>query len=461
MKTRQGIERLSKEDKAKLIASVQRPAAPRPRVTASKSSGDISFKSLPGYEQFRVIRATSDLLGIANPFYRQHDVRAGAATTIAGRPAVNFASYDYLGFNGHPAITKAVAAAAEQWGTSVSASRITAGERPFHRELERRLAGLHGAADAVVFVSGHATNVSVISQLVGPADVVLHDALMHNSAVIGAQLSGAHRVIFPHNDVEALEKILLAERSRYDRALILTESLFSMDGDIPDLPRLIELKRRFGCWLMVDEAHAIGVLGANGRGAAEHFGIDPTSVDIWMGTLSKTLVSAGGYIAGPQELIDFIKFTAPGFVYSVGIPAPAAMAALTALDLLDAGRDRVERLQGNGRLFRDRARAAGLNVGASEGFAVVPVIIGDSLKTVMMAQRLLERGLNAVPIIPPGVQEQGARLRFFVCAGHEHAQIDQAVVLVREQLAALESEGVSLANIAKLAGFSGSAAKRG
>ena len=377
-------------------------------------------------------------------------MRAGATSVIAGRPVVNFASYDYLGFNGHPAITQAVAAAAEQWGTSVSASRITAGERPFHRDLERALAALHGAEDAIAFVSGHATNVSVISQLVGPKDLVLHDALMHNSAVMGAQLSGAHRRIFPHNDVDALEQILAAERHRYGRALILTEGLFSMDGDIPDLPRLIEIKKRFGCWLMVDEAHAIGVLGAHGRGAAEHFGIEPASVDIWMGTLSKTLVSAGGYVAGPQELIDFLKFTAPGFVYSVGIPAPAAMAALTALDLLKNG-DRVARLQANGRLFRDGARAAGLDVGTSAGFAVVPVIIGDSLRTVMLAQRLLERGVNAVPIIPPGVQEQGARLRFFVCAGHTQEQIEQTVALVRDELAALEQQGVSLANIAELA----------
>jgi 8-amino-7-oxononanoate synthase len=449
MKAR-GIERLSGDEKAKLLDLVARPSAPRPRV-ATSATHDTGFDSLPGYEQLRLIRAASEVLGIASPFYRNHDVRAGATTVIAGRPVMNFASYDYLGFNGDPAITRAVAAAAEQWGTSVSASRITAGERPFHRDLERQLAALHGAADAIVFVSGHATNVSVISQLVGAKDLILHDALLHNSAVVGAQLSGAHRRVFAHNDADAAEKILAAERHRYGRVLILTESLFSMDGDIPDLPRLIELKQKFGCWLMVDEAHAIGVLGARGRGAAEHFGIDPASVDIWMGTLSKTLVSAGGYVAGAQELIDFLKFTAPGFVYSVGMPPPAAAAALAALELLHQGRDRVARLQDNGRLFRDLARAAGLDTGSSAGFAVVPVIIGDSLRTVMMAHRLLDRGINAVPIIPPGVQEKAARLRFFVCAGHERVQIEQTVAAVREELTALEREGVSLANIAKLA----------
>ena len=451
MKAPRGIERLSGAEKARLLDVVQRPSAPRPRVAPSVA-GDTAFDNLPGYEELRVIRAASDVLGIASPFYRNHDVRAGATSVVAGRPVANFASYDYLGFNGHPAITKAVAAAAERWGTSVSASRITAGERPFHRDLERRLAALHGVADAIVMVSGHATNVSVISQIVGPKDLVLHDALMHNSAVVGAQLSGAHRSVFPHNDVDAAEKILAAERHRHGRALILTESLFSMDGDIPDLPRLIELKRKYGCWLMVDEAHAIGVLGERGRGAAEHFGVDPASVDIWMGTLSKTLVSTGGYVAGPQELIDFLKFTAPGFVYSVGMSPTAAAAALTALDLLDRAQDRVARLQANGRLFRDLAQAAGLDVGASEGYAVVPVIVGDSLRTVVAAHRLLDRGVNAVPIIPPGVHEKGARLRFFVCAGHEREQIEQAVAVVQEELAALERDGVSLANIATLAG---------
>jgi 8-amino-7-oxononanoate synthase len=457
MKAPPGTGRLSQEEKAKLLGVVQRASArPRP---ASPVVGNTAFTSLPGYEEMRVIRAASDLLGVASPYYRNHDIRAGATSIIAGRAVVNFASYDYLGFNGDPSITRAVAAAAEQWGTSVSASRITAGERPFHRDLERQLAALHGTADAIVFVSGHATNVSVISQIVGPNDLVLHDSLLHNSAVIGAELSGAHRRIFPHNDIGAVEEILAVERHRYRHALILTESLFSMDGDIPDLPRLIELKQRFGCWLMVDEAHAIGVLGERGRGAAEHFGIDPTSVDIWMGTLSKTLVSAGGYIAAPQELIDFLKFTAPGFVYSVGIPPPAAVAALAALDLMRQGQDRVKRLQANGRLFHELARAAGLNVGSSAGFAIIPVIIGDSLRTVVAAHRLLDRGVNAVPIIPPGVQEKGARLRFFVCAEHERAQIEQAVAVMREELAVLQREGVSLDNIAKLSGITANAAK--
>jgi len=455
MKTRRGIDRLSSDEKSELLATMQRQGMPRVReapATAPGNSPDMSFKSLPGWEQFRVIRAASDMLGIVNPFYREHDVRAGATSVIAGRPVANFACYDYLGLNGHPAIARAVAEAAERWGTSVSASRITAGERPFHRELERGLAALHKADDAAVFVSGHATNVSVIPQLVGPKDSVLHDALMHNSGVVGAQMSGAHRRVYPHNDYDALEQILAAERHRYGRALIVTEGLFSMDGDIPDLPRLIELKSKYGCWLMVDEAHAIGVLGARGYGIAEHFGVDPASVDVWMGTLSKTLVSTGGYIAGSHDLIDYLKFTAPGLVYSVGIAPPAAAAALAALGLLNREPERVARLQANGRAFLDKARRAGLNTGSGAGYAVAPVVIGDSLRTVMLAQRLLQRGINAVPIVPPGVQEKSARLRFFVCAEHQDSQIEQAVAATREELAALERDGVSLANIAQLTG---------
>ena len=203
---------------------------------------------------------------------------------------------------------------------------------------------------------------------------------------------------------------------------------------------------------MVDEAHALGVLGATGRGIAEHFGIDPATVDIWMGTLSKTLVELRRLHRRPAALIEFLKFTAPGFVYSVGIPPPAAVAALAALDLLKEERRPGRAAAGQRPAVPRSARAPPASTWArSAGFAVVPVIIGDSLRTVMLAQRLLERGVNAVPIIPPGVQEQGARLRFFVCAGHTPEQIEQAVALMRDELAALEQQGVSLANIAELA----------
>jgi 8-amino-7-oxononanoate synthase len=207
----------------------------------------------------------------------------------------------------------------------------------------------------------------------GPDDLIVHDELMHNSALIGAKLSRGTTLSFRHNDLDALEAVLREARGRHRLALIVVEGLYSMDGDVPDLPRLIELKERYGAWLMVDEAHGLGVLGPTGRGVWEHFGVDPNKIDIWMGTLSKTLGTCGGYICGARELIEILKFQAPGFVYSVGLSPPLAAASLAALALLKAEPERVARLQANGRLFVAEARAAGLDTGTSAGYAVVPM----------------------------------------------------------------------------------------
>lgn len=447
--------RLTRSVKSALLDTMRRaPTAEklsrRPVDAQQRKRHDMSFESLPAYQQLQAQRAIADALGIGFPFYRPHDVRAGAHSMIGGRSVVNFASYDYLGLNGHPTITKAVSAAVETWGSSVSASRITAGERSFHRELEGALAALYDAEDALAFVSGHATAISVIAALLGPKDLILHDSLIHNCVVVGAELCGAARRPFPHNDLAALTEILEAGRDRFERVLIVTEGLFSMDGDGPDLAGLVDIKERFDCWLMVDDAHALGVLGKNGRGIFEMAAIDPKRIDIWLGTLSKTLVSCGGYVAGKRALIDYLKLTAPGMVYSVGLPAPAAIAASTALALMRREPERVARLQANGALFLRKAREAKLDVGTSWGFAVTPVILGDSLRTVLLAERLLQRGYNAFPIIPPGVPEQSARLRFFISSEHRKDEIEGAVAVTREELTKLQQGGLSLATMAKL-----------
>lgn len=404
-------------------------------VPAAAPAYDTSFETLPGYDELRMIRATGEALGIANPFFRPHEGCAGALTRIDGREVLNFASYDYLGLNHHPDVRQAAQDAIALYGTSVSASRVVAGERPIHRALEARLAALHRAEDALSFVSGHAANVTTLGTLVGAPDAVFHDALIHNSVIVGAELAGAARRSFPHNDLDALERMLAGERSRYRRALIVVEGLYSMDGDVPDLARLIDLKQRFGAWLMVDEAHGVGVLGAQGRGIAEHAGLDPAGVDIWMGTLSKALASCGGYIAGPQPLIDYLKVSAPGFVYSVGLPPAAAGAALAALDAMDREGERIARLQANARHFLGAAQAAGLSTGTAEGHAILPIMVGDSLKAVLLSERLLARGVNVLPIIHPAVPHRAARLRFFISAAHTTQQIDEAIGWLVEEIA--------------------------
>lgn len=427
--------RLSADAKAALLNRMRTPtpgaATPEP---VAATHYDTSFTTLPGYEQLRLMSAATSAFGVPNPFFRTHDARAGAMSVIDGKPVINYASYDYLGLNGSPEVTAAAHEAVDAFGTSVSASRIVAGERAFHRTFERELADVYSAEDAIVYVSGHAANVATIGTLMGPRDVVFHDELMHNSAIVGTQLSRAHRRWFPHNDLDALEAMLAAERPGHARALIVVEGNYSMDGDAPDLARLVELKRRYGAWLMVDEAHGLGVLGATGLGVFEAQGIDPKSVDIWMGTLSKTLASCGGYIAGSKDLVDYLKLSAPGFVYSVGLSAPATLAALTALRVMRREPERVARLQANSAHFLASAKAAGFDTGAADGHAILPIIVGDSLKAAVLTNLMLERGVNVLPIIHPAVPNKAARLRFFVTAAHTREQIDTTLDILKEEL---------------------------
>jgi len=390
----------------------------------SLAPGGFDFSSLPEYEQLKIQKAAGELAGIQNPFYRLHDVRAADTTSIDGRVLINFSSYDYLGLNGHPEVVGAAKKSIDVYGTSCSASRLTAGERPVHRELERALAALHGTQDAISFVSGHATNVSLIGGLMGPEDLIITDTLIHNSVIEGAKLSGAKKVLCPHGDLEAIERALRLNRARHRRTLIVVEGLYSMDGDVPHLPSLIKLKRRYHAWLMVDEAHSIGVLGTRGRGLAEEQEVDPREVDIWMGTLSKALASAGGYVAGSKPLIEMLKYTSPGFVYSVGSPPAAAAAALAAISVMEREGWRLKKLRENGQYFLAGAKARGLDIGTSIGASVIPIIVGSSPAAVILSHRLQDRGYNVVPIIFPGVAENQARLRIFLTSRHSFEQID-------------------------------------
>ena len=407
---------------------------PAARFSAHPSIPEVftRFDRHPGYEKMLVPKAAADRLGLENPFFRVHDGVASATTRISGREYINFSNYNYLGLAGHPAVNKAAKDAIDRYGTSASASRLVAGERPIQRELEKALADLYEVEDCVVFVSGHATNVSTIGYLFGPKDLVIHDSLIHNSALEGIKLSGATRRSFPHNDTCALDQILAEIRVQFERVLIVVEGLYSMDGDIPDLPALIDIKRRHKAFLMVDEAHSLGVVGETGLGIREHFGVAGKEVDIWMGTLSKTLASCGGYIAGERALVEHLKYAAPGFVYSVGISPPLAAASIAALGIMLKEPERVRRLQENGRLFLALAKKNSLCTTTSQGFSIVPVISGSSLKAVKLSNRLFEQGINVQPIIFPAVEEKAARLRFFLSSLHTETQISMAVETIME-----------------------------
>jgi 8-amino-7-oxononanoate synthase len=444
-----GLTRITSETKERLIqqglearAHRSEHADSRPELLkhAAADAAEVPekfyrFHLHPGYQQLRVINEAAEKLGVGNPYFKVHDGIAGVTTRIGGREFVNFASYNYLGLCGDPRISQAAKDAIDTYGTSVSASRLVAGERSIHRELERAIAAVYGAEDAVVFVSGHATNVTVIGHLFGPKDLILHDALIHNSVLQGIRLSGAHRLPYPHGDWAAADAILADQRRRFERVLIVTEGLFSMDGDYPDLPRFVDLKRRHRALLMVDEAHALGVMGKTGLGIAEHFGLPGDSVDIWMGTLSKTLASCGGFIAGDTALVEHLKFLASGFLYSVGMAPPVAAAALAALNCMRAEPQRVADLQHRGVLFKNSARAAGIDVGSCAGLAIVPALTGSSARAVRLSQALSERGIHVQPILYPAVPEKSARLRFFINSGHTENQILETVRALKEESA--------------------------
>lgn len=393
----------------------------------------VDFASLPAYVQLKAQQVELARLGIANPYFRAHEGVSGSTVVVEGREYINYSGYNYLGLAGHPEVSGAARAAIERYGTSVSASRFASGEIPLHAELERELAELVGTEDCVAFVSGYGTNVSTIGHLFDGRDLIVHDELIHNSARLGGVLSGARRFIFPHNDYAVLEKILTEQRPRFRRALIVVEGAYSMDGDVPDVPRLIEVKRRHRAILMVDEAHSMGVLGAHGAGIREHFGIDASDVDIWMGTLSKTFAASGGYIAGSAALVEILKYTSGGFVYSVGLSPPETAAALAAVRLMRREPERVARLRSRIALFVELARKAGLDTGSSES-AVVPVVTGASLLALRLADALFRRGINVHPIMYPAVPEASARLRFFLTASHTEAQIRSTISHIVEAL---------------------------
>ncbi|MFC4621185.1 aminotransferase class I/II-fold pyridoxal phosphate-dependent enzyme [Comamonas nitrativorans] len=401
----------------------------------SKVSKDFTrFDRFPGYEKMLVPKAAAERFGLANPFFVSHDGLAGATTQIDGREFINFSSYNYLGLNGDQRVNQAAKDAIDRYGTTVSASRLVAGERPIQRDLERALAQVYGVEDCVAFVSGHATNVSTIGYLFGPKDLVLHDALAHNSIIEGIKLSGATRRSFAHNDTAQLDQILADIRGQFERVLIVIEGHYSMDGDIPDLPAFIDVKRRHQAFLMVDEAHSLGVLGATGLGLHEHYGVPGTDVDIWMGTLSKTMSGCGGYIAGERALVEHLKYAAPGFVYSVGLAPALAAAALQCLEILRQEPQRVQQLRQITQYFLTEAKKAGLDVGLSQGFSIVPVIVGSSLKAAKLSNALFKTGINVQPIIHPAVEEKAARLRFFLSNQHTPAHIDTTIAAICRSL---------------------------
>ena len=380
------------------------------------------FNSLAEYAKKRFRLAGKAYLDGGDPFFAPIDTLRREAG-IHGRRFVSFANYDYLGLASHPMVKAAAEAALDTLGIGALGSRLVGGERSTHRRLEASIAKFIGAESALTLVSGYLTNVTTISHILGSHDALFIDELSHNSIVSGAKATTAETIMFRHNDLDHLDFLLRERRGNSRNALIVAEGLYSMDGDIADLVRLVELKERRKAWLLIDEAHSIGVLGNEGRGLWEHVGVDPQQIDLTIGTLSKTLASCGGFVAGKVPVIEWLRYTLPGFVYSVGLSPVITAAAETALQVMQEETWRIERLRQNAELFVELAHDAGLDTGPAIGRGVVPVLFSDSLETLAASSHLMDHGYYVPPIIQIGVPKDQPRLRFFLSALHTEAEM--------------------------------------
>lgn len=337
--------------------------------------------------------------------------------------------YSYLGLNGHPAINKAAIQAIERFGTGTHGVRMLAGTLEIHRLLEAKVAAFKGTQGAATFSSGYFANVSAIACLVGRHDTVICDKLDHASIVDGCQLSGAKHVRFRHNDMEHLETCL-KDPAHNGKRLVIVDAVFSMDGDVIDLPTVSRLCRAHGATLMVDEAHSVGVIGATGHGIEEHFGLAPDAVDIKMGTLSKAIPSAGGYIAGSHRLIEFLNHQARGFIYSGALPPASAAAALAALNVIEQEPERVRKLHDNTAYFARRLRDAGFSYLNSQT-AIFPIMCGDDWQAWRLARCCQRRGVYVQAIPHPVVPKGTARLRAAVSATHSREDLDFCISVLK------------------------------
>ena len=393
------------------IKAVKPPTTRKPIVNIEES------------HEYQMFTARMSQAGDFNPYFIPHDSVIKDTSFVHGKEMINFASYNYLGFSGHPETMKAAQLAIEKYGTSASGSRLITGEKPLYRDLEQRLAKWKHVDDSIVLVSGHATNVTLVGNFCNENDLILYDALSHNSIEQGCRLSRSDSKAFPHNDFVALDQILATRRPFYEKVLLVVEGVYSMDGDIAPIPEFVKLKNKYGCFLMVDEAHSTGVLGKTGRGVDEYFDLEPEDIDIRMGTLSKGFGSCGGYLAGNKKLIDYFHYSLPGFVFSVGIPPASAAVALKAIEILERDHSMVTRLHENIDIFLEEAHQRNFHTCLAQQTAILPILVGDDKAAFVLSHSLRQKGIFVTPAIYPAVPKGQARLRFCVTSEHKKNQI--------------------------------------
>lgn len=377
-------------------------------------------------EKFLAKRRSSGLFRVLRPMQSR---KAGSITLAGGSRYWDFSSNDYLGLAEHPKLIAASIKATEKFGTGCSASRLLSGDFQIHHQLEEKTASFKGKEAALVFNSGYQANVGIISALYKSGDAVFADKLSHASILDGVCLSGARLFRFAHNDPDHLEGLLKKSDGKFKNRLIVTETIFSMDGDRPSLGRLVELKERYGCELMVDEAHATGIFGTDGSGVVAEEGL-VERVDLIMGTFSKALGSFGAYLAGSKKIIDYLVNTARSFIYSTALPAGVIAANIAALEVIQKEPFRRQTLLKNADYFRSELRRLGLEVrGCSQ---IVPLIVGQADMAVELSEFLLKKGFRVLAIRPPAVTAGQSRLRFSLTCHHSKEVLKELIEQIGE-----------------------------
>jgi glycine C-acetyltransferase len=349
----------------------------------------------------------------------------GAWITVDGKNVLNFCSNNYLGLANHPKVVEAAKQATEKYGVGPAAVRSIAGTTDLHVQLEQRLARFKGAEDVITFQSGFTANLGTISALVGKEDVIFSDRLNHASIIDGCRLSGARIVAYEHNDPSALEDAIKENDSSYRRALIVTDGVFSMDGDVAPLPALYEVAKKYDILFMVDDAHGEGVLGKGGRGIVDHFGLHG-KVDIEVGTMSKAFGVVGGIVAGDKKIIEWLRQRGRPFLFSSAVTAPDAAACLAAVDLLEESTELVDKLWANAKYFKEEMKKLGFDTGVSET-PITPVMLGEAPLAQQFSRELFEEGVFAMSIGFPTVPKGKARIRVMISAAHDNDDLGKGL----------------------------------
>ena len=359
------------------------------------------------------------------PFQAALSSRTGPVVELDGHRMLMLSSYDYLGLIGDPRIDEAAIAAVRKYGTATGGARLLTGTLELHHEMENALADFKGTEAAITCTSGYMANLAVISALLGPADRVITDVYSHRSLSDAFRMAGVQVQRFQHNDMASL-RFELENGAEANRTLIVSDGVFSMDGDICLLPELVALKKEFGCYLLMDDAHAIGMLGATGRGTDEYFGVPTDEIDIWTGSLAKSIPGNGGFIAVSRRLAIFLQHAASPYIFSGAMAPASAAAVIEGLRILRAEPERVTRLNENGKFLREGLRSLGYDTGLSET-AVIPVMLHEDARTAFFARKLRDHGILAAPVLFPAVAQGSGRLRLCVTAAHTREQLAGAL----------------------------------